>query len=193
MCSIDEEKLILRNYIACKKKGFSLSVLEEPSEKILRKLEFLPEFIHAKSVFLYYSMPDEVATRHFVKKWSDTKEIYLPAIEERKMRLRLYSPDQMLRTGAFNIKEPQGNLCSDYKVIDFAIVPGVAFDRQGFRLGRGKGYYDRVLPLLSCAKAGICFAFQIVENVPVDEWDVRMDYVITELELITSMNRDQSR
>lgn len=193
MYSIDEKKRVLRNYIARKKKEFSLSVFDEWSESLLRTIELLPEFVHAKTVFLYYSMPDEVATHAFVQKWSETKEIYLPVIEEGEMKLRLYSPDEILRTGVFNIREPQGNLCSDYKLIDFAIVPGVAFDRQCFRMGRGKGYYDRVLPLLSCAKAGICFAFQIVENVPVDEWDVPMDYVITELELITSTNRDWSR
>ena len=193
MCSIDEKKRVLRNCIARKKKEFSLSVLEERSETLLQTIELLPEFVHAQTVFLYYSMPDEVATHAFVKKWSETKEIYLPVIEEGEMKLRLYSSDEMLRTGVFNIREPQGNLCSDYKLIDFAIVPGVAFDRQCFRMGRGKGYYDRVLPLLSCAKAGICFAFQIVENVPVDEWDVPMDYVITELELITSTKRDWSR
>ena len=193
MCNVDEKKRVLRSNIACKKKDFSPSVLEERSEKILQKMELLPDFIHAKCVFLYYSIPDEVATHLFVKKWSETKKIYLPVIEEGGMRLRLYSPDKILRTGVFNILEPQGDLCTDYNVIDFAIVPGIAFDRQCFRLGRGKGYYDRVLPLLSCAKAGICFAFQIVENVPVDEWDVRMDYVMTELEMITASNRDQSR
>lgn len=193
MNSVDEKKQVLRNYIARKKKEFSLSVLEECSETLLRTIELLPEFVHAKTVFLYYSMPDEVATHAFVKKWSETKEIYLPVIEEGEMKLRLYSPDEILRTGVFNIREPQGNLCSDYKLIDFAIVPGVAFDRQCFRMGRGKGYYDRVLPLLSCAKAGICYAIQIVENVPVDEWDVPMDYVITELELITSTNRGWSK
>lgn len=193
MCSIDEKKQVLRNHIAWKKKGFSLSVLEERSEKILRKVELLPEFAHSKCLFLYYSMPDEVATHTFVKKWSDTKEIYLPVIEEGEMRLRLYSRDNRFKTGAFNIMEPQGNLCVDYNVIGLAIVPGVAFDRQGFRLGRGKGYYDRVLPLLTCAKAGICFDFQITENVPADEWDVPMDYVISEEELIISSHKDLSR
>jgi len=193
MNSVDEKKRVLRNYIARKKKEFSLSVLEEWSETLLRKIELLPEFVHAKTVFLYYSMPDEVATHAFAEKWSETKEIYLPVIEEREMKLRVYSPDEILKTGVFNIREPQGHLCTDYKTIDFAIVPGVAFDRQCFRMGRGKGYYDRVLPLLSCAKAGICFDFQIMENVPVDEWDVRMDYIITELQLITSRSRDWSR
>ncbi|MDD2524896.1 MAG: 5-formyltetrahydrofolate cyclo-ligase [Bacteroidales bacterium] len=193
MCSIKEKKRQLRDHIALKKKGFSSSVLEERSEMILRKLELQPEFVHAKCLFLYYSMPDEVATHAFVKKWSDTKEIYLPVIEEGEMKLRLFSPDHRLKTGAFHILEPQGALCVDYNVIDFALVPGVAFDHQGFRLGRGKGYYDRVLPLLRCVKAGVCFDFQIAENVPADEWDVPMDYVISEDELITPSRKDLSR
>ncbi|MDD4636864.1 MAG: 5-formyltetrahydrofolate cyclo-ligase [Bacteroidales bacterium] len=193
MCSIDEKKRVLRKNIASKKKCFSPSILEERSEKILQKMELLPEFIHAKCVFLYYSMPDEVATHAFVMKWAETKEIYLPVIEEGEMKLRIYSPDNRLRIGAYNILEPQGDLCSDFQLIDFAIVPGVAFDRLGFRLGRGKGYYDRVLPLLTCRKAGICFDFQIVQNVPADEWDVPMDYVISEEELIITSHKALSR
>lgn len=80
---------------------------------------------------------------------------------------------------AFGILEPVGELYTDYDAIDLIVVPGVAFDRHGNRLGRGRGYYDKILKETRVArKVGICFGFQFVEEVPVDELDVRMDLVI---------------
>ena len=64
--------------------------------------------------------------------------------------------------------------------IDLIIVPGVGFDRQGNRLGRGKGYYDRLLPRIPSAyKIGICFPFQLVEEIPAEPFDIRMDEIVT--------------
>ena len=80
---------------------------------------------------------------------------------------------------SFGILEPVGELYTDYDSIDMIVVPGVAFDRQGNRLGRGRGYYDKILKETRAAKkVGICFDFQFVEEVPVDELDVRMDLVV---------------
>ena len=74
-----------------------------------------------------------------------------------------------------------GALFTDYATIDLVIVPGVAFDRDGNRLGRGKGYYDRLLPRIPSAyKVGICFPFQIIEEVPAEPFDIRMDEIITQ-------------
>ena len=79
------------------------------------------------------------------------------------------------------MEEPTGALFTDYATIDLVIVPGVAFDRDGNRLGRGKGYYDRLLPRIPSAyKVGICFPFQIVEEVPAEPFDIRMDEIITQ-------------
>lgn len=75
--------------------------------------------------------------------------------------------------------EPTGELFTDYDLIDVAIVPGMAFDREGHRLGRGKGYYDRFLAQLPhIYKIGICFPFQLVDKVPADVHDILMDEVI---------------
>ena len=63
--------------------------------------------------------------------------------------------------------------------IDLVIVPGIAFDKQNNRMGRGKAFYDGILNKLSGVKVGVCFRFQIVENVPTDEHDIKMNYVIT--------------
>ena len=97
------------------------------------------------------------------------------------LEIRIYTAPEDLATGAYGIKEPTGKLFTDYTTIDFIAVPGVAFDRNGNRLGRGKGYYDRLLPRIPQAyKVGICFKFQIVEEIPAEPFDIRMDEIITQ-------------
>ncbi len=86
-----------------------------------------------------------------------------------------------MRLAAYGIADPVAEVFSRNEEIDLAIVPGVSFDRQGNRLGRGKGYYDRLLPQLSAAyKMGICFSFQVSEALPTEEFDRPMDAVLTD-------------
>ena len=109
------------------------------------------------------------------------KRILLPVVVGDDLELRLYTGPEDLKPGAYGIEEPTGELFTDYADIDFIVVPGVAFDRNGNRLGRGKGYYDRLLPRIPSAhKAGICFPFQLVEEVPAEPFDIRMDEIITQ-------------
>ena len=124
-------------------------------------------------------MKDEVQTHDFIEKWSKNKRILLPVVVENDLELRLYSGTQSLCIGSYGIEEPVGKAFTDYHSIDLVVVPGVAFDASGHRLGRGKGYYDRLLPHIPAYKAGICFPFQLVEEVPSEEFDIRMDAVIT--------------
>ena len=97
------------------------------------------------------------------------------------MELRRYSGPQDLITGFFNISEPTGELFTQYADIDVAVVPGMAFDSRNNRLGRGRGYYDRMLPKLPQAyKIGICFDFQLLPGIPTDANDVAMDEILYE-------------
>jgi 5-formyltetrahydrofolate cyclo-ligase len=100
-------------------------------------------------------------------------------INEKDMELRRYTGPQDLQASAYGIMEPTGERFTDHEAIDVAIVPGMAFDTEGHRLGRGKGYYDRFLshvPYLY--KIGLCFSWQIVDCVPCDEHDIVMDEII---------------
>ena len=84
-----------------------------------------------------------------------------------------------LQGGFFDIMEPVGEPFERYEDIDLAVVPGMAFDSQNNRLGRGKGYYDRMLPRLTKAyKIGVCFDFQRLPGIPADEHDCKVDEVI---------------
>ena len=142
---------------------------QSQSAEILAALEAHPAFRAAHIVLLYYSLKDEVDTHEFVRKWSREKRILLPVVVGDDLELRVYTGPE----------EPTGELFTDYAAIDFVAVPGVAFDNAGNRLGRGKGYYDRLLPRLTAFKAGICFPFQLVKEVPAEPFDIRMDTIIT--------------
>lgn len=129
---------------------------------------------------LYHSLKDEVDTHAFIRKWSREKRILLPVVTGDDLELRLYTGPEDLTIGAYGIEEPTGALFTDYSTIDLIVVPGVAFDRDGNRLGRGKGYYDRLLPRIPSAyKIGICFPFQVVDEVPAEPFDIRMDEIIS--------------
>lgn len=158
------------------------SAMRRPlSAKILAALEAHPAFRAANTLLLYHSLDDEVDTHDFIEKWSQRKHILLPVVTGNELELRTYTGPDDLRIGAYGIEEPAGAPFTNYGAIDLAVIPGVAFDAHGNRLGRGKGYYDRLLPqLASTYKIGICFPFQLVEEVPAETFDIRMDEIITQ-------------
>ena len=112
--------------------------------------------------------------------YGEGKTVVLPVVTgEGEMELRVYHGADSLRRGAFDILEPVGERFADYESIDLAVIPGMAFDDSGHRLGRGKGYYDRFLVNLPhCYKIGMCFDFQRVEHVPCESTDIAVDEVI---------------
>lgn len=154
-----------------------------PSDSILimSEVEKNPIFQASKIVLLYHSLSDEVATHLFIKKWAKSKTILLPAVVGDNLELRLYNGDESLKTGSFNICEPgKSQTFNDFCSVGFAAIPGMAFDIRGNRLGRGKGYYDKLLPKMpQTFKAGICFQWQIVDSVPSELHDIKMDTIIS--------------
>lgn len=175
------EKQELRKEIRSRKRQFTSQKLREQSFPVVMRLLSHPRIKTAKTIMLYYSLPDEVDTHTLVDSLLVSgKQILLPHVTgEGTMELRRYTGPSDLALGAYNIMEPTGELFDDYAAIDLAVIPGVAFDREGNRMGRGKGYYDRLLPKLGGTyKIGICLPFQLVEQIPTDEHDVKMDEVI---------------
>ena len=172
------EKKELRSQIKALKKQHTKEQLLEQSEKILAKLEQHPDFIKANRVMLYSALPDEVKTQAFLEKWHLLNTIILPTVVGDDIIPVEFGKDTAFAVGDFNILEPQNEPYSGG--FDLIVVPGVAFDRQGNRLGRGKGYYDRFLcHHLDVKRIGICFDFQLVDEVPSESFDIRMDEVIT--------------
>ena len=176
-----EEKRALRIKVAAEKARMNIHDRELLSELLFNKLEHDPHFIAAHYVLLYYSLPDEIATHKFIEKWSDRKQILLPVVVGDDLKLSHFTGVNNLKeSGRYKIGEPMGEVFTDYDLIDFAIIPGVAFDSCGNRLGRGKGYYDRLLKEFKCYTVGICFNFQLVDKIPTEPFDVPMNAIWTE-------------
>lgn len=151
------------------------------SDNIIHQIILLPQFQNAKVVMGYYPLPDEVDIMPLFQMCLGKKAILLPVVIGDNMELREYKGEEFLQTGAFNILEPSFSpFFTDYDKIDMVIVPGVAFTRDGKRLGRGRGYYDRFLPKLNHAfKLGVGFSFQVVEFIPTDSFDQSLDCILT--------------
>lgn len=172
------DKKELRAHIKTLKKQHSKEQLLEQSEQILAKLEQHPDFARAKIVMLYSALPDEVQTQAFLEKWHLKKKIILPTVVGDDIIPVEYGKDTAFAVGDFNILEPQNEPYTGG--FDLIIVPGVAFDHKGNRLGRGRGYYDRFLcQHLDVKRIGICFDFQLVDEVPAEPFDIRMDEVLS--------------
>ena len=169
-----------------RKQQYTQQQLEELSLPVLARLR--PRLAEARTILAYYSLPDEVNTHQLIDDLlADGKTVLLPTvIEEGLMEWHVYSSKSELKNGAFGIGESAGELYSGFSKYTspsekqmIALVPGVAFDAVGRRLGRGKGYYDRFLGAHPhIYKIGVCFDFQRVMEVPVDEQDVPVDEVI---------------
>lgn len=177
------EKKELRNIIRDRKRQFSPTQLGELSLPVLARLSENVRFQAAQTILLYYSLPDEVNTHLLVEQLAKSgKRVLLPVVMDgENMILKEYTGAQDLQEGAFHIQEPIGKLFPDssYPQIEVAVIPGMGFDRQGNRLGRGKGYYDKFLRKLPYIyKIGICFDFQKLEQVPTEDTDIPMDEVL---------------
>ncbi|HDP74867.1 MAG TPA: 5-formyltetrahydrofolate cyclo-ligase [Bacteroidales bacterium] len=177
----NELKRQLRKAIKAQKLKLNPELARQKADYILSEIESIDSFRQAKTVLAFWSLPDEIDTHKFVTKWASHKRIVLPVVNGDELELRLFTGlEQMEKTNSFGIMEPKTGLLIKPEEIDFAIIPGVAFDLKGNRLGRGKGYYDRTMPLLKNAvKLGIAYEFQLIGSVPVSEHDVPVDLVIS--------------
>lgn len=175
------DKKDLRHQVRLMKRQFTKEQLLDMSQSVIHELLVVPQVKQAHVILMYYSLDDEVNTHNAVDRLVGMgKIVLLPVVTSATdMELRCYTGPDDLRGGFFNIMEPVGKLYTDYSKIDVAVVPGMSFDLQGNRLGRGKGYYDRFLPLIPQAyKIGICFPFQKFPAIPVGQYDVKMDIVL---------------
>lgn len=143
------------------------------------RVESLSDFEKADTILLFWSIAGEPYSHDFVSKLSKSKRVVLPRVVGDVLELRQYDASRMV-SGYRGIMEPGEDACLvDPMEIDLAIIPGMAFDVRGGRLGRGKGYYDRLLPLLKCKKVGVCLDSHLVDEVPVETHDIPVDVVIT--------------
>ena len=166
-----------------------LHVLNNPGNRIpgfvWNRVESLPQFMAARTVLAYWAMPSEVPTEDFIGRWAGVKRIVLPLVTGDRLVLKEYCGKAGLVAGYKGVMEPSETAVTVAPdEIDFAIIPGVAFDRGLHRMGRGKGFYDRLLPSVGCIKVGVGFDCQLFDEIPTDPWDVPLDLVATPSELV---------
>ena len=177
---LKEQKKELRKLIREKKKAFPEQEKKSQSKEVFSHIEESELFKRSNTILLYWSMDDEVCTHDFIMKWYASKTILLPCVVGDDLVLRVFEGMDSMKAGEqFGILEPVGKIYDSYEKIDLMIIPGVAFDNKLHRMGRGRGFYDRLLSVAQSTKIGICYDFQMVENVPVEEFDVVMNNVVT--------------
>ena len=151
---------------------------ERKSNNITNKIINLNIYQKAKVIALYKSMNNEVNTSRLINISLESKKVLLPKIIDNKMVFIEVNENTKYFKSSFGVMEPIGKIY--YGNIDLIIVPGVSFDEENNRLGFGMGYYDKYLSNKDIYKIGICFDKQIVDVLPCELHDVKMDLVITE-------------
>lgn len=166
-----------------------LSELEkrDAAAEVFSRLENTAAFLLADRILMYHSLPDELSTHAFLGKWAARKHFYLPRVNGVNLDILPYD-ESRLELGSFHIEEPTGNNMVNPSEIELIVVPAVAFDRRGNRLGRGKGFYDRLLKTTKATKIGVGYEFQLVDEIPVEPHDIGMDIVITQNSTIVIKN-----
>jgi 5-formyltetrahydrofolate cyclo-ligase len=212
---MENEKQFIRDEINKRKQSLLYKTVACLSEKICRRLIQTEVFQNAHCIALYHSIKGEVRTIELIEEWYKKKELVLPVVSDNNMNFYPYTGKEHLISGAFNIPEPDisGTICPGNispksipderplpqtgnfpaemipaENIDLFIVPGIAFDRECNRLGRGKGFYDAFLFGNNKPAIGLCFGFQLKGHIPTETHDRKMTMVITE-DIIVSSHR----
>lgn len=176
------EKKYIRDEIRKLKSALSDFEKNKASESVFSRLIKMNEWDKAKNILLYYSLPDELQTNIFFEKITD-KKFFLPKIEGNDLIVLPYKKNKLTK-GTFSILEPEGDTGINIDILDIIVVPGVAYDKELNRLGRGKGYYDKLLSFCKALKIGICYDLQLIDKVPTETHDIKMDIIITPTKII---------
>ncbi len=185
----------LRAEMSARRAALSAAERIAAAEGMARSLERLPEFMVDANVAGYWAVRGEVPLNLVVASLHSRQQSYfLPVLDEnasRTMRFAEYRTGAALKPNRFGIPQPSDATRIDARQLDVVLLPLLAFDRRGNRLGTGGGFYDTTFSFLRDRKevgkpllVGIGYAFQQVESLPSESWDVALDYVATDRELI---------
>lgn len=190
MTSIITEKDSLRRQTRQVRDALSPEWREAASHRIIERLWSLDKLKTAGEVHCYVAWRSEVATAELIERLlRNGKKVAIPKVDLCNHVLNHFYIQTLesLVIGAFGIPEPNPTVCEPASIADFSVivVPGVAFDCSGNRLGSGHGYYDRFLAQSAALRIGLAFGKQIIDAVPVGSHDQRMNLVVTEEEIIS--------
>lgn len=184
--STGEAKKALRGEMLARRRRLPADSIAKGSEAIAAHFCAWPIFKQAKTVMVYLAMLDEPQTEGMITAaWAGGKTVCVPLMGEKygHMEAGLLADWDSLVIGRLGLKMPDPRRVKliEPASIDLIVVPGVAFDRRGYRVGMGAGYYDRFLPRATAAcRLGLAWSLQVVDEVPADEYDACLDYLLTE-------------
>ena len=177
----------IRGDMRAKRRALSKDEVKIKSDEIRQKLFQIECVKQAETVCTFISAFKEPDTVETIKElWKQGKKVVVPItdIESGTLSLSYINSMDDMGKGAYGILEPKTVQTADENNIDVILVPGLAFDRNGGRMGFGKGYYDRLLENNKAVKIGLCYDFQILGKIPTESHDVPMNFVITEKEIL---------
>lgn len=191
--SLAVQKAALRERIRRQRREQPPGLARARSLEAQQRLLDAPCWGAARSVALYVALKGEMSTDALLEAaWQSGRTVYLPRVhphEPGRMSFVACAGFAQLRPGPFGLREPEESLPgfgaedigNDFDP-DLLVLPGLAFDRSGGRLGFGGGYYDRFLDdaRLHCPRVGLCFAFQVLRELPLEQWDQRVQFLCTE-------------
>jgi len=183
---LKRDKRRVRNAVRGARDAVSVDVREEWAERVVRRFLELPEVARARTVMLFWSFGSEVPTASLIERLHARGVVVaLPRIEAGALVPIPFAPGDPTSTTTFGAEEPVADARLDPSTIDVVAVPGVAFDREGRRIGYGGGYYDRFLRGLPAFTVGLVFGLQVVEeDLPAGRFDLPVDAIVTEDETI---------
>ena len=185
--AVAEQKASQRKQISALLKSLDENLIQSKSESIADKLVSLNEYQKARNILVYLSLKTEVQTDSLIKKMFEMgKRVFIPIVHDKDLIVsELLNQGIKLTKGVDGIRIPdeKDRVIVSSDIVDLAIVPGLAFTREGVRLGRGKGCYDKLLTGLPALKIGVSFNLQLQDFIPHSDHDIGMDKVITESEI----------
>lgn len=173
------DKDFIRRRVKARKNLLEPTERYQAARRVFDRIEQMAAFVMANRILIYNSLPDELSTREFIERWTGRKTFYLPRVNGLDLEILPYSPTSG-RPGAFGIEEPEGSDLHDVTEMEMIIVPGIAYDRTGARIGRGRGFYDRLLCRSRALSVGVAYDFQIFDTLPTEPHDVAVDWVVCE-------------
>ncbi len=181
--SVAASKHALRTQVRRVRKELAPEEVRSASARIQRRVADLAAFKTARVVGCYVALPHEVQTAKLMEKaWASGKKVCVPARETQggDYRMAWLERGEATARGSYRIPQPAEFRPAPVRDIDLVIVPAVAFDRRGRRLGHGGGHYDRLLAGCRGLKVGLAFEVQIVDSIPTEHLDIPVDLVVTE-------------
>ena len=179
----ERAKAALRRQMRAVREALPTSACDARSAEIIKRLLVLEELDRAVTILAFSSIRNEVRTRASMNAaWAAGKRVALPRVTGDELELHLVDAGTRLVEGAFRVPEPRGDAVQIHpSEVDFALVPALAVDLRGYRIGYGGGYYDRLIPRLERAcTCAVAYDFQLISEVPELPLDVAVDLVVTD-------------